>query len=163
MAYALSRLTLAPDEGFCAGLHGGGVGMFSAVTPGMATPRTSLVVATLVFGCMDAFEPPAGTYPFEPPPAFQPAWESVAECSRLRGDLRRVQWYAVPEVWTFPCADGQECAGLWRSPHSIYVTEFARDGRADDYFVVRHEMLHDLLGGGEDHPPVFEQCGLMRR
>jgi hypothetical protein len=32
---------------------------------------------------------------------------------------------------------------------------------AGRYFTVRHEILHDLLGGGADHPPVFTTCGLL--
>jgi hypothetical protein len=56
--------------------------------------------------------------------------------------------------------------GAWNEPHDIFVTEEARDDSLSAYLTVRHEMLHDLLGGGgpngEAHPPVFVHCGLMR-
>ena len=114
-------------------------------------------------GCGDPFAAPLGTYRFDPPAPYSAAWAAVEECSGIRGDMGRVRWYAVPDVWSFPCADGEECSGLWRSPHAILLTEFAQASHGDNYFVVRHEMLHDLVGGGQEHPPVFEQCGLMRR
>ena len=136
----------------------------------MKTPNKLLLwVAGLLMGC-DAFDPPAETYRFEPPAVYDSLWAVMEGCSGLRGDMNRVAWFAIPGVFTFPCPEGGECSGLWVSPHSIYLASWAMaDGpggspvRDGTYFVVRHEMLHDLLGGGEGHPPVFETCGVMRR
>ena len=125
-----------------------------------------LVLGGMAVSCQDSFSPPPGTYRFQPPPAYAAAWASVEDCSGLRGGMNRVQWYALPGVTTFPCGEGSECSGMWRSPHSVYVAEWARDMYHDNYLVVRHEMLHDLLGGGgadgRPHPSVFWTCGLMR-
>jgi len=122
-------------------------------------------MAVVCMGCVDAFAPPVGAYRFDPPLAYRAAWQYVEECSGLRGNLFRVRWYAVPQD-TFPCGEGRTCLGVWNAPHDIYVTEAARDDSAGQYLTVRHEMLHDLLGGGgsngEAHPPVFVECGLMR-
>ena len=60
--------------------------------------------------------------------------------------------------WFLDAANSQ---GMWTSPHRIYLSEFARSDSAGDYFTVRHEILHDLLGAG-GHPPVFRTCNLLR-
>ena len=110
---------------------------------------------------MDAFDPPPGTYPFDPPVEYGTLWASVEDCSGLRGDMSRIEWFAIPGS-RFSCRGGDACTGLWRSPHTIFLSEAAKDGQTGpNYLAVRHEMLHDLLGGGEDHPPIFFQCGLM--
>ncbi len=75
--------------------------------------------------------------------------------------MLRVQWYIVPGTTTFPCDYGS-CRGLWVSPHSIYLSDAAaHDYFFEDFFTVKHEILHDLVGK-PGHPPVFEQCGLLR-
>jgi hypothetical protein len=124
-----------------------------------------LMVCSVSWGCEGSFAPPPGTHRFEPPAAYRDAWASVEACSGLRGDMSRVRWYAIPGVASFPCGEGRECFGMWRSPHSIYVAEWASEMRFNNYLVVRHEMLHDLLGGGGaeggSHPTVFSTCGLL--
>jgi len=120
------------------------------------------VIAGIGVSCVEPFAPPAGTYPFEAPLAYQAAWDSVEACSGLRGDLARVQWYAVPQTTFY--VGKTETFGAWTPPHTIYVAEWAKDDSLGLYLTVRHEMLHDLLGGGsegEAHPPVFRTCRLM--
>jgi len=133
---------------------------------GKGAVRVGFVSAAIFFtGCRDAFSPPAGTYRFDAPIAYQAQWDSVEACSGLEGDLARVQWHAVP-LDIFSCGEGQNCFGAWRPPHNAYVTEWAKDDSLDHYRTVRHEMLHDLLGGpiiGDPHPPVFRTCGLAGR
>ena len=113
-------------------------------------------------GCADAFAPPQGAERWYPPPVvFDNLWSQVEGCAQLSGDMRLVRWYVVPRTMTFPCAWG-DCRGLWSAPHNIYLSHAAAHNLfLDDFFTVRHEMLHDLVGHA-GHPPVFEQCGLMR-
>src|SRR5690349_15951643 len=111
----------------------------------------SILIAT--GACLDPFSPPDGTYSFVPPANYGAAWESVEDCSGLRGDFRRIQWFIVPAT-SFFCGEDSPCDGTWRSPHSIYLAEQVAFDSANGYFTVRHEMLHDLLGGGADPPPV---------
>jgi hypothetical protein len=118
--------------------------------------------ACVGLSCADGFAPPSGTYLFDAPPAYQAAWDSVEACSGLSGDLARVRWYAVPQDAFYV---GKTLTfGAWTPPHTIYVAEWAKDDSLGHYLTVRHEMLHDLLGGGGEgqaHPPVFRTCGLM--
>ena len=122
--------------------------------------RTSaFVFALALVSCLDPFAPPPRTYRFDPPFAYRVAWLEVENCSGLRGDFTRVKWFAIPGPF-FRCAEGN-CQGMWVSPHDIYLSDFARSDSAGDYFTVRHEILHDLLGRG-GHPPVFRTCNLVR-
>lgn len=138
---------------------------FVTVAPSVSAARARTAAALLgwaALGCVEGFAPPAGTYRFEPPDAYRAAWDSVEACSGLTGDMARVHWYAVPQQTFY--VGTTLTYGAWAPPHNIYVAEWAKDASVGFYHTVRHEMLHDLLGGGgegEPHPPVFETCGLM--
>ena len=127
---------------------------------------TSCSIAPLVIvlagACTgDAFAPVEGAEPFDPPAVYSNLWTEVEGCSRLIGAMSRVQWYIVPGTTTFPCEYGN-CRGLWVAPHSIYLSDVAaHDFFADDFFTVKHEILHDLVGH-PGHPTVFETCELLR-
>jgi hypothetical protein len=127
------------------------------------TLRRAVVIAFLssvTAGCSDPFAPPAGSAPFVPPGVYEVAWQDVEACSGLQGDLHRISWFLTPGVFSCTGETGQ-CDGLWHPPHDIYVTQFAAADSISNYRVVKHEMLHDLLGGGSNHPPVFTTCRLM--
>lgn len=118
------------------------------------------VIATVVFAaCLDPFAPPANAYRFEPPDEYRAAWATVEECSDLRGTFASVRWYAVPGS-SFPCSRGL-CSGSWQPPHDIYVAETHAHDAYSQHFVVRHEILHDLIGA-PGHPAVFRTCDLWR-
>ena len=69
--------------------------------------------------------------------------------------FRPVRWEVVPGQ-DFPCSSGR-CAGHWQSDHRIWI---AGDYVANE-MVVRHEMLHDLLGHpGHPNPPFGQGCPL---
>lgn len=74
--------------------------------------------------------------------------------------MSRVRWFVVPGSTTFPCEYG-DCRGLWVAPHTIYLSDVAAHGFFGDFFTVKHEILHDLVGQ-PGHPDVFQQCGLLR-
>jgi len=120
---------------------------------------TWLAAALAALGCLDPSAPPSGTYRFTPPAEYQVLWASVEACSGLRGEFARFHWLLVPgRVIRF---GNENLNGVWKSPHSIYLTETAAVDSAGGYFTVRHEMLHDLIGH-PGHPPVFATCHLLR-
>ena len=102
---------------------------------------------------------PAGAVAMHPPPEFETWWERTEQCSGLVGDYSRISWYVVPNVDTFQSEVG-EVVGLWtRSKSGSEITIAGL--YANSELVVRHEMLHDLLGR-QGHPTYYfvEKCGL---
>jgi hypothetical protein len=99
---------------------------------------------------------PAGDAPMDPPPVYREWWAKTEACSGLTGDFDRIEWLMVPGP-SFPCSSGR-CAGHWeRDGHQIYI---AGDWTRHE-MVVRHEMLHDLLGrNGHPSPPFGQGCPL---
>jgi hypothetical protein len=92
--------------------------------------------------------------PFE----YEPWWEEISVCSGISGELERLNFLVVVQPLllngaAFPCGDGEVCNGLWESPHTI---TFAPAHVATEK-LVKHEMLHDLIGQS-GHPPIFGQC-----
>jgi hypothetical protein len=118
------------------------------------------LVALGAVACLDAFEARMDAVPLDPLPVYRDLWAQVESCSRLTGDFNRVRWFVIPDT-TFRCGTIDGCAGAWMPPHSIYLSEPAVRDSLSNYRTVQHEMLHDLLGGGADHPPVFGDCLLM--
>ena len=113
---------------------------------------------TLAAGCEVSFAaPPRTAYRITPPAAYREAWREIEQCSGRRAPFDQVRWYAVPDS-TMPCPAGQ-CSGLWYPPHDIYLTELHVHDPAGEYFVARHEMLHDLLQVAS-HPATFCTCRL---
>lgn len=125
-------------------------------------PRIAVALTLSVGACQDAFSPPAGSRPLTPPPVYLLAWERVTNCAHLEGNFERIRWFVAPGVVSFACpAEFGQCDGLWHPPHDIYLTALAAADSARGFRVVQHEMLHDLLAGGADHPPIFTSCLLM--
>jgi hypothetical protein len=117
--------------------------------------RSSLrAVAVLVAAGGCGFDP-VGDVPMDPPPVYREWWAKTQACSGLRGNFDRVRW-SVIEGTSFPCSSGQ-CAGHWRNDHHIFLaSEWVMDE-----MVVRHEMLHDMIGRpGHPAPPFGEGCPL---
>jgi hypothetical protein len=110
------------------------------------------LLATLLAGC--GFDV-TGERPLAPPDVYRAWWAKTEACSGLSGDYERVRWEVVPGP-SFPCSSGA-CAGHWQSDHTIWI--------AGDYLenemVVRHEMLHELIGrSGHPDPPFGQGCHL---
>jgi hypothetical protein len=111
--------------------------------------------AALLLGVGGCGFDPEGDQPLDPPAVYREWWAKTEACSGRRGFFDRVQW-SVVEGRSFPCSSGQ-CAGHWNTNHHIFLaSEWAMDE-----MVVRHEMLHDLLGRpGHPDPPFGEGCPL---
>lgn len=116
-----------------------------------------LTLALMLFsglaGC-SRFEPEASAR-LDPPAEFQIWWSRTEQCSGLHASFARVQWYVVPGD-SFSCPGGR-CVGHWEDDHTIYISA----DWLDNEMVVRHEMLHDLLGRpGHPDPPFGKGCPL---
>ena len=115
----------------------------------MLSPTLALV---LLAAC--GFDP-GDDSPMTPPPVYREWWATTEACSGLSGTFERVRWSVVAGA-SFPCASGK-CAGHWEPGHEIYIAETWTMNE----MVVRHEMLHDLLGrAGHPDPPFGNPCPL---
>jgi hypothetical protein len=98
---------------------------------------------------------PEGDAPLDPPPIYREWFAKTEACSGLTGNFDRLSW-SVIEGHSFPCPSG-DCAGHWRTNHHVFL---ASDWVMDE-MVVRHEMLHDLIGRpGHPDPPFGDGCPL---
>lgn len=98
---------------------------------------------------------PDDSAPLVAPPAYAQWWAATEACSGLSGDFARLRFEIVPGR-DFPCPSGR-CVGRWEPPSTIYL---ARDWSGNE-MVVRHEMLHALIGrSGHPDPPFKRGCGL---
>ncbi len=121
----------------------------------MGKSLLAIILAAAV-GCADPFSPPPGAMRLEPPAAFRVAWRQIESCSGLSGSFDRVRWFVVPQpAWR--CGDGY-CAGQWHAPHDIFLSQTAVADSSGGYHTVKHEILHDLVGGRGSHPPLFDTC-----
>ena len=121
-----------------------------------AAGRGLLIVLTAAAaaGCSDAAGPDLGRVPIEPPALYRTYWSTVEACSSLTGTFEAVRWFVVHEF-----GDGAGILGQWNERREVTV-------RSDvwlDSEVVRHEILHDLLGGDRNHVRrEWALCGLDR-
>lgn len=81
----------------------------------------------------------AGGQAFTPPPVYREWWAKDRECSGLNGNMPL--FVSMPGE-TFGIA-GQQVWGYWsRSSNTVYLASH----HLLDEQVVRHEMLHSLIG-----------------
>lgn len=91
--------------------------------------------------------------PFVPPASYVAWWQAVETCSAQTGELARIEWFIADGL----SENGRLVRARWEAPHRI--TLLANETDTED--VVKHEMLHDLLGGDPDHAgPAWDACGL---
>ena len=138
--------------------------MFHRSLTSYALDRLAILASagTLVLGCA-ALEPmsslPEGAVQIEAPVTYGTWWFKTEACAQLTGRMDKVTWYVVPGVSTFQTESGEK-VGFWtKSPEGTRII-LAGDYR-DHELVVRHEILHELLGR-EGHPePYFrDRCHL---
>ncbi|MBK6487788.1 MAG: hypothetical protein IPF98_13135 [Gemmatimonadetes bacterium] len=109
--------------------------------------RCAAALVVVVFTTASCRFEPDGAAPLDVPDAYRTWWADLERCAQRSADFDRLRFWTVNGE-TFPCPDGP-CAGRWQSPHHIYIAERWINHPA----LVKHEMLHDLLGTG-DHPPA---------
>ncbi|MEO7711806.1 MAG: hypothetical protein ABIV10_02675, partial [Gemmatimonadaceae bacterium] len=90
---------------------------------------------------------PQGATAFTAPAVYTTWWEMTKACSSRSGSLAAISWYVVPAA--LPLAlDGQSVSAYWSAGSNQIVISAAV---AEDGPVIRHEMLHALLGS-KGHP-----------
>lgn len=113
--------------------------------------------------CRDVLAPyplPAGAARFAPPPAYARWWALVEACAGRAGDYGAWSWYTAPRGALK--AGGLGDAAGYADPVARRIVVTA--GLESDGGVVRHEILHAVLGpayatGGDaqQHPPAYFQ------
>lgn len=90
------------------------------------------------------------------PRVYSQWWKEVEQCAHLQGAFKRIRWFVLPGE-SFACAavPHGSCIGLWQD-HNIILAE----ERLRDPVTVKHEMLHDLIPGGDGlhESPLFHLC-----
>jgi hypothetical protein len=110
------------------------------------------VLVVALIGC--GFDPEGDTR-MDAPAVYREWWAKTEACAGRRADFDRIEWLVV-EGRSFPCASGQ-CVGHWESSHRIWI---ASEWQMNE-MVVRHEILHDLIGrSGHPDPPFGNGCPL---
>jgi hypothetical protein len=113
------------------------------------TRYLTCLYAGMIAACESATGPhfPAGATPWVPPARYALWWRMTEACSELTGDLGSIQWYVVPNSTTIE-VDGKKLHGYWFGSSDRIVLA---DAHRLDGELVRHEMLHALLGDGGKH------------
>lgn len=119
-------------------------------------------IALIALGCAPApFSPNAlldGAVPFSAPTEYRSWWASTEACSGRTGDFESIEWYTVPGASMD--TDIGEKVGFWARHDGLSTITIAGD-YLDHELVIRHEMLHELLGR-DGHPDEYfvARCGL---
>jgi hypothetical protein len=91
-------------------------------------------------------------------PQFALWWRMTEACSGLRGSLADVRWYVQPglETLQIPGDAGRYGGYWWADGNRVLLTERA----VTDGWLVRHEMLHALVGrAGHPREQFGDRCG----
>lgn len=112
----------------------------------------SLILAPVGVACSDALPVDDLRMGIEAPPLYRTLWAEVEGCSGLTGDFDAMDWYVTP---TFP--EDRAILGQWNDRGEITLRLDSRLIRV----VVKHEILHELLGGDRQHAsPAWRACDL---
>lgn len=116
--------------------------------------------AALLGGACTGFEPSAPSLPalavrIDAPAVYRQWFEETERCSGLVSEFQTVEWYVVEGVDQF-MVDGAPRVGMWQRSGGRSQIVIAGN-YAGHEMVVRHELLHHLIGE-EGHPKsLFEQ------
>jgi hypothetical protein len=106
-------------------------------------------LAAVVLGSAACGYEPNGAAPLDVPPIYRQWWAEIEQCAHKQGAFDRVHFWVIKGD-KFPCPNGP-CAGHWSSPHDVYIAETWVYNAS----LVKHEMLHDVLGTGGHPVNVF--------
>jgi hypothetical protein len=129
----------------------------------MRRSRPSIICQSLICMIAWACESPTGIpFPaearrFAPPSIYREWWARTEACFGRTGSFNDVSWYVIPNVETLPGTDGVN--GVWYPPGNRIVLAGAAVSWGD---LVRHEMLHALLGPhavGHPRDAFVARCG----
>lgn len=87
------------------------------------------------------------------PEAAPTWWAALEECAGRQGTLSSVNWFVIPGY--FVIVEGRAYDGYWLKERNAVIFAEAQFEAADRRpHVLRHELLHALLGRG-DHPAEY--------
>ncbi len=118
--------------------------------------RPAITIVLILAGCGSlGFEAEIkDKEPFPPPDVFAIWWRATEACSGQTSSLNAITWYLASGI----SGDGAVARGRWSAPHEIVIVK----GYEADPKTVRHEMLHDLLGGDRSHSAAaWVECSLL--
>lgn len=121
--------------------------------------RTILVIAgsLALAACEEIIGPfPSDGKAFSPPAVYTTWWNMTRACSGRAGDLADVRWFETDKPLRDPL-NGKLVGGYW----TPYINRIIiRSDLMLEGGVVRHEMLHSLVGrGGHSRSQFLEKCG----
>ena len=103
-------------------------------------------IACLLTGCATE---PAKDVVLAPDSRYPTWYQETVQCSGKGGDYGRIRWWVLED-------DSPNAGETWG--RDVYI----KLRYATSAFVVKHEMLHTLLGGDAHHIAlVWRTCGLM--
>lgn len=119
-----------------------------------------IVLAIPIAGCAATGKSlPFGAVPLPVPPVFREWYQRTQECSGLQGSFWALRWFVIPGVSSFRTGEGP-AVGLWKKGRGSGTIVLAGNF-ADRELVVRHEMLHSLIGRSGHPAELFiERCHL---
>ena len=126
----------------------------------MSRPFRRLTLAlwpllALALACEEVTALPPGSQSFVPPPEYRLWWSMTEACSGLHGSFSSVDWYVVPGTTELPGTHG-EYQGEWFVQGNRISLASAEQF---DGSLVRHEMLHALLGvDGHPRNEFLDRC-----
>ena len=107
-----------------------------------------LLGTILMLGCgtLEPSEPalPPLAVRVEAPAVYQQWFAATASCSGLSGTSQTIEWYVIPGASSFQM-DGADRVGMWQRVDGKSQIVIA-GAYAEHEMVVRHEILHHLLG-----------------
>ncbi len=136
----------------------------SPTRPARAGQWRALFLPVLVlasFGCTT--EPdtalPSGAKAFVPSASYAGWWSKTEQCAEKNADYQRIEWYVVPGATTFQTPEGEK-VGL-RIQRGSEIQIVIAEAYVTHEMVVRHEMLHAILGQ-PGHPSLYfvDRCRL---
>ncbi|HEU4628701.1 MAG TPA: hypothetical protein VFS08_03120 [Gemmatimonadaceae bacterium] len=117
--------------------------------------RLASVTLAFVAACRSPITPPEVTQatPMPAQPPYSMWWAATERCSGLRGDFAAIRWASIPNTDRL-AADGHS-GSWWPVTNQITLAgNVILDGR-----LVRHEMLHALLGTRHSGQHPYEYFG----
>ena len=115
--------------------------------------RRFILLCLCLVACSD-LTAPTDVEPFEPPPIYTVWWHELETCTGHTADMGRITWFKTPGG--FDPGDGDYHHGIWTPPHNIYLDANLMDVE----WLVKHEMLHDLVDGAKHDHPMFRKCDI---
>jgi hypothetical protein len=102
---------------------------------------------------------PDGAIAIDAPLEYAVWFERTERCAGLSGRITAIKFYVIPGVDTFLTDQGQK-VGMWTRRGDDHTIIVAGNYRSHE-MVVRHEMLHSLIGQS-GHPAEYfaERCQL---